>query len=271
MKLAVSNIAWSPSLDDEVFGTLQGLAVHALEVAPTRLWPDWQGAEPAAASRFRQSFADAGFAVPSLQAILFGKPDCKLFGSDAERANLVDHLRLCADLAVELGGRSLVLGAPKNRDRGGLSFGDAFRLGREIFAEAGSYYASRNVCLCLEANPAQYGCTFVTDSREAAALVRAVDSPGFRLHLDTACMFLAGENIPKALRAHRDILQHLHVSEPNLGDFHEPLIDHSSVAAALESLAYDGWITLEMREAGQPLAALSEAVEFVQKTYGCGL
>ena len=84
-------------------------------------------------------------------------------------------------------------------------------------------------------------------------------------------MFLAGENIPESLREHQDILQHFHVSEPNLGAFHQPLIDHRSVAAALRSLSYGGWISLEMREAEQPVAALTEAVQFVQNTYDGGL
>ncbi len=271
MKIAVSNIAWSPALDREVFSTLQSLGIQALEVAPTRLWPDWRDADPAAMPPFRQSFTDAGFQVPSLQAILFAKPDCQLFGTSAQRLNLVNHLKLCADLAVEIGAVNLVFGAPKNRDRGSLSPSDAFAQAAPVFREAGGYYASRNVCLCLEANPPQYGCTFITNSQEAAALVRAVSSPGFRLHLDTACMFLAGENIPESLREHRDILQHFHVSEPSLGSFHQPLIDHRSVAAALRSQSYEGWISLEMREAEQPVSALSEAVQFVQNTYDRGL
>ncbi|HEX4169195.1 MAG TPA: TIM barrel protein, partial [Bryobacteraceae bacterium] len=148
---------------------------------------------------------------------------------------------------------------------------DAFSSAAELFREVSRYYASQNVCLCLEANPPQYGCTFITNSQEAADLVRTVASPGFRLHLDTACMFLAGENIPEALSSHRDILQHFHVSEPNLGSFHQPVLDHAPIAAALLSASYNGWISLEMRETEQPVPALVEAVEFVQRIYGCGL
>ena len=271
MKLAVSNIAWPPALDGEVSITLRRLGVQALEVAPTRLWLDWRDADPAAAQSIRRSFSEAGFQVPSLQAILFAKPDCKLFGTGEEQRNLVNHLFLCADLAVALGAANLVFGAPKNRDRESMSSSDAFTRAAALFREVAPYYAARNVCLCLEANPTQYGCTFITDSHEAAALVRTVASPGFQLHLDTACMFLAGENIPESLRAHRDILHHFHVSEPNLGSFQLPVIDHAAIAAALHSLPYDGWISLEMREAEQPVAALTEAVQFVQAIYGLGL
>ncbi len=271
MKLTVSNIAWSAALDQEAYSTLRRSGIQALEIAPTRLWPDWQGATPDAAQFLQQKFREDGFTVPSLQAILFAKPDCKLFGTEAERQNLLTHLLLCADLAAGLGATRLVFGAPKNRDRGELSMSAAFSQAAELFRKAAPYYTAREVCLCLEANPPQYGCNFITNSNEAAALVREVDSPGFRLHLDTACMFLAGEDIPAALESHRDILRHFHVSEPNLGSFDQPVIDHASVAAALASASYDGWLSLEMREGEQPVTALSEAVQFVQSTYGRGL
>jgi D-psicose/D-tagatose/L-ribulose 3-epimerase len=270
VKLAVSNIAWSSPFEAEATAALRTLGVRALELAPTRPWPDWTGASVENAAILREMYSARGFSIPSLQAILFGKPQCKLFGADSERASLLEHLRLCADLAAALGAHSLVFGAPKNRDLNGLAPGKAFDSARETFAEVAGYYHSKGVCLCLEANPPQYGCTFITNSREASRLVRAVDSAGFRLHLDTACLFLAGEDIPSAIEANHEILQHFHASEPNLGTFHAPLIDHAGAARALRSIGYSSWISLEMREAEQPVAALEEAVRFVAATYGLG-
>jgi D-psicose/D-tagatose/L-ribulose 3-epimerase len=270
MKLTVSNIAWSAPLDAEAADLLQSMNLHAIEVAPTRLWPAWEGATLSAGEAFRQSLRHGQFSIPSLQAILFAKPAAKLFGTEAERASLVEHLRFCADLANALGATSLVFGAPKNRDRGSLSWDAAFQSARDLFVQVGPYYESRNVYLCLEANPPQYGCNFITDSKQAGELVRAVDSPGFRLHLDTACMLLAGEDIPAAIRANYDLVQHFHISEPNLGTFDAPVIDHAAVANCLHSLGYAHWLSLEMREAAEPMRALAEALRYVTATYGVG-
>lgn len=266
----MSNIAWSSPLEEESIAALQALGIEALELAPTRPWPDWAGATVENAVTVREQYRARGMAIPSMQAILFGKPECKLFGTDPERDALLQHLRLCADLAVALGAQNLVFGAPKNRDLNGLKPEQAFASACDTFAAVGGYYHSKGVCLCLEANPPQYGCTFVTNSREASRLVKAVDSPGFRLHLDTACMFLAGEDIPAVIETSREILQHFHASEPNLGDFHSPVIDHASASRALRSIGYSSWISLEMREAEQPVAALREAVRFVTDAYGFG-
>ena len=132
----------------------------------------------------------------------------------------------------------------------------------------GAGFQKHGACLCLEANPPQYGCQFLTDSAQAAAMVRAVDSPGLRLHLDTACMYLAGEDLPAAVRSNFDLVSHFHVSEPFLASMDSPMIDHAQVAGTLRELHYSGWVSLEMREGDKPVPALERAVDFLARTYG---
>jgi D-psicose/D-tagatose/L-ribulose 3-epimerase len=263
LNLSVSNIAWPPEVDEEALDVLRNAGITALEVAPTRLWPHWVGASAAAAAEAARHFARRGFHVSSLQAILFGKPECRLFGSDNDRQLLFDHLTFCADLASGLGASHLVFGAPKNRELCGKSEADAFQIAREFFDQAGRYYQKQGLCLCLEPNPPQYGCQFVVDSAQGARLVQAVDSEGFRLHLDTGCMRLAGEDPVAAIRARAHLLRHFHVSEPFLGDFDRPVTDHRGATMALEEVGYSGWVTLEMRASDRPLETLTTAVGFL--------
>jgi D-psicose/D-tagatose/L-ribulose 3-epimerase len=262
VKLSVSNIAWPSEMDAEAMCVLRDAGIAALEIAPTRLWPDWVGASPAAAKDAAAQFARSGFRISSLQAILFAKPECRLFGSDGERQLLFEHLALCADLATGLGATYLVFGAPKNRDLCGKSDADAFQIAREFFRAAGDYFERKGLCLCLEPNPPQYGCHFVTDSSEASRLVHAVGSAGFRLHLDTGCMLLAGEDPVEAIRAHAGILAHFHVSEPFLGTLNSPNL-HQRAIRALDEVGYANWVTLEMRAAAQPILALSKALSIL--------
>jgi D-psicose/D-tagatose/L-ribulose 3-epimerase len=268
MKIAVSNIAWPAELDDSVFAFLAAGAVEGVEVAPTRVWPQWEGIDPVSVRVFRRSVESHGLRVSSLQSILFQKPELRLFGTDAERQALDEHLRRCADLAAGLGAECMVLGAPRNRDRGALSEPCAFEIAARFFARAGTYCAERGVCLVFEANPAEYRCNFATDSVIAAKLVNAVGSEGFRLHLDTACLQLAGENTGRAIIENAGILRHFHASEPYLADFSAPVAAHEEAAAALKSVNYDRWVALEMRAAKPALPALQDAVRFVRTTYG---
>jgi D-psicose/D-tagatose/L-ribulose 3-epimerase len=268
MKLAVSNIAWPAELDAAVFDLLVESGIGGIEVAPTRVWPQWQGIHPASTREFRRMVESSGLRISSLQSILFQKPELILFGSDEVRQAMEEHLRRCADLAADLGAGCMVFGAPRNRDRGPLTEAQAFAVASEFFARVGEYCLARGVWIGFEANPVDYKCNFATDGETAARLVRAVGSQGFRLHLDSACLRLAGEDTAQAIRSHADILRHFHASEPNLGAFSNPLASHQEAAAALRSVHYEQWVALEMRAGDPPLPALREALRFVRGIYG---
>jgi D-psicose/D-tagatose/L-ribulose 3-epimerase len=252
-RLAASNIAWLPEEEAEAFAVLRSHGVTGVEVAPTVLWPDWEGATPAAAAAYRRRLEDDGLACPALQAVLYGV-DAALFGTAAERQRLSDHLRRVAGLAHALGAGVVVLGAPGHRRRGSLRREEAFATAVEIFAALAADYEAAGVTLCLEPNPSEYGCDFVTSAAEGAELVDAVASPGFGLHLDAGALILGEEPLAHAPR-------HFHASEPHLGAFESPSPQHADFAAALNGC----WVSLELRRAG--LAELDRALAFVAETY----
>lgn len=267
MKLSVSNIAWPEPLDRKAFSLLRQRGISALELAPTRIWPQWEGATATAARRYRDHLAGEGFAVSSLQSILFGKPACTLFSSAASREDTLEHLKLCAELAAALGAESLVFGAPGNRKRGDLPELEARAVAIDFFHSAAEIFEAHYVYLCLEANPRQYGCDFLCASGEAATVVESVNSPGIRLHLDTACMTLSGEDMESAIRRNRAYLRHFHVSEPHLGSFSVPQVDHAAAAEALANQEYPHWVTLEMRTSESAIDELETAVRYLAQVY----
>lgn len=266
MKLAVSNIAWPASCHHEAFALLAASGIAGVEVAPTTIWPEWKNITPASLRAFRQTVLDAGLEIAALQAILFQKPDLQLFGDETSRRALRNHLHVCAGIAAALGAQCVVFGAPKNRLRGSLSETDALNRAAELFAEIAPVFASNGTCLVFEPNPAVYGCDFATASHTAAHLVRTVNSAGFRLHLDTACLHLAGEDPAQAIPAHWGHLAHFHVSEAHLGPFDSPQLNHPAAAQSLQS--YRHWISLEMRCTATPLESLHQAAAYLRRTYG---
>jgi sugar phosphate isomerase/epimerase len=271
MKLAVSNIAWENREDAAVLAALKRRGVAGIEIAPTRVWPEWRGATATAARGLRFRLAAQGLAVPSLQAILFGKPELVLFGEPATTTAFVDHVRHVADLAAELGAHALVFGAPKARHRGTLALETAMRRAAAVLSGIGEHCAQRRVTLCIEPNPPSYDCDFIVNSAEGLELVKLTDSPGVRLHLDSAGMTLAGEDPAAAIAATSRWLAHFHVSEPNLAPIVPSTIDHAANADHLAKAGYKGWISIEMRRTGNPVEAVAAAVDHVQQCYGAKL
>jgi len=253
MKLAFSNIAWAPHDDPDVLALLSRQGIAGIEVAPTKIWPKWEGATPTAAQTYRSHLRNLGFDIPALQAVLFGRPEARLFDRDGEVA-FVSHLTYVAELAGELGARAVVLGAPRQRDRGTLTMEAAFDRAAEILHGLAGTFAARGTCLCIEPNPRRYACNFIVNASEGADLVRRVNHPGFGLHLDAAAMFLEGDDPAQLWPELGSLVRHFHISEPDLGNFCSPQVPHRANLDFLNSTSYAGWCSVEMREPTLPLA-----------------
>jgi D-psicose/D-tagatose/L-ribulose 3-epimerase len=267
-RLTISNIAWEPREDDAVAAILRGEGVGGVEIAPTKWREQPLEATEAEVAAYRRAWEDRGLRITSLQALFFGKPELQLFGDAATRTAMADHLRGMIDLAARLGARSLVFGSPKNRVRGSLPLAAATEVAKEFLREIGVYAASRDTVVCIEANPRAYGCDFVTTTAQAVDLCRGVDHPGVRVNGDLGGMTLAGEDPAEAIVAAGGMLAHFHASEPYLAVLSAG-VGHARAAQGLKSIAYDEWVSIEMRagERNRNAAAVKRAVEVAMTEY----
>ena len=254
LRVAFSNIAWAPHDDPDIFALLRDRGITGIEVAPTAVWPDWVGCNPAAAAAYGWELRDHGFEVPALQALLYARPEARLFDEQGEPA-LIDHLTHVASIAGALGAKVAVLGAPKQRDRGSHGWVEALDRAAKVLRRVAPRFSDHGSVLCIEPNPRRYGCNFVCNTQEGAELVRAVDHPGFALHLDAAALHLEGERLSEILPGVTGMLRHFHVSEPDLGDFRQPQAPHLENLRCLRESAFGGWCSVEMR---RPQSALAE-------------
>jgi sugar phosphate isomerase/epimerase len=266
MKLAISNIAWERHDDPAVLGMLRQSGASGIEIAPTKVWPSWQGASERAASELRRRLAAEGFCVPALQAILFGRDDLQVFDETTWPA-FEEHMRRVAGLAAALGAGVLVFGSPKNRRRGQLPMSRAMPLAVKLFRRLGAICAERGVCTAIEHNPPEYGCDFATCAADAAEIVAQVNSAGFALHLDAGGLHLCGGNIAEVIQSVGPFV-HYHASEPMLENpARSGTVKHAEAAGALMSVGYDGWISLEMKGPDSP-DGIREALQLITESYG---
>jgi D-psicose/D-tagatose/L-ribulose 3-epimerase len=276
IRLAVSNIAWDPSEDDDVAAVLRREGVTGVEIAPTKWREHPLDATAAEISAYRRYWNERGFAISSMQALLFGRPDLELFGST--RRQLAEHLSRIVELGAGLGARALVFGSPKNRRRGTLSVPGAMASAAEFFQEIGELAAQHGVVVAIEANPPEYGCDFVTRTSDAVELCRLIASPGIGVNGDLGGITMSGDDPRGAIEEARGCLAHVHASEPNLAELGAGA-DHAAAAEALREIGYDGWISIEMREVAKAaperetarsanVAAVERAVRVAKAAYG---
>lgn len=266
MPLAISNILWTPEQEAAALVAAKAAGADGIEVAPSRIAP-WDALTPAAAIAYRAKLADQGLTIPSMQALLFGVPDVALLADAASCQRLTDHLARVADIAAALGARVMVFGAPKQRLRGALDAPAASALATERLRPIGAALHQRGVVLGIEPVPAAYGADFLHNVTEVAALVRAVNHPAIRLHLDTGALHLAGEAI-SVVSENADILCHVHLSRPQLAPLTAAFPLDAPLAAVLRSIAYRGWLSIEIGPQPEPLPVIATALPLARTLYG---
>jgi D-psicose/D-tagatose/L-ribulose 3-epimerase len=275
MRLAVSNIAWTPAEDDTAGAVLRECGVRRIEVAPTVRWATPLAVSEAEAVEYRAAWQGRGIEIVALQSLLFGRPDLTVFGTHETRLAMVEYLAGLCRLARWLGATRLVFGSPANRRPGSLDAEARDRIGTAFFRAVGARAADEGTVVCIEPNPAEYGCEWIQSVAEAGALVEAVDHPGFGLHLDAGGMLLRGDTAGDVAAAlARPGVCHLHASDPMLaplGAGHAGSAAwHQTLASTLAGADYDGCVSLEMRRQpdGDRADLLRASVRRLTEWYG---
>src|SRR5882672_6676734 len=215
MRIAISSIAWRADEESAVRDMLRRRGIDAVEVAPSKGGPRPAELTRDELLRYRAFWAEAGIEIVACQALLFGTNDLALFGSDAQRDALFEYLAQIVRLGGTLGARALVFGSPGHRKRGALGLERASELAAPFFRRLGAVAVAANTCLCIEPNPPEYGCDWITNVAQARALVDLVSHEGFGLHLDAAAIHMAGED-ESAITGNTGRIRHFHASQPQL-------------------------------------------------------
>lgn len=270
MRLAFSAIAWRPDEDVAVRELFAAKRVTAIEGAPSKIGKPPLELTKDDLLRYREFWAEKSIDIVAMQALLFGRAELKLFGTDAEREEFIQYLGRIVQLGGTLGARVLVFGSPGNRKRGALDDATALAIAAPVFRELGAIAVDHGTCLCIEPNPPEYGCDWIHSVAQARALVDFVAHPGFGLHVDAAAIQFAGEDAA-VLREHRGSIRHFHASEPQLAPLRQGTgVPHARYAEVLREVGGVPVVSIEMRQVeatASNLPHLERAIDFVEETY----
>jgi D-psicose/D-tagatose/L-ribulose 3-epimerase len=272
MKFSISNIAWEPAEDLAVMELLNQYRFDAIEIAPTKIWNPPTDIAATEVDQYRARWEGNGYPIVAMQSLLFNRSDLTIFDNDESRANLSTYLRQMIDLASSLGVKRMVFGSPKNRLVGERSANEINEIAIPFFRNLGEYAFEKGTVFCIEPNPPQYGCDYITNTAEGVELVRSVNHPGFRLHLDTAAMTLNEENYADSIELALPYTAHFHISEPFLELVQGGRSDHRTVAEVLNSISYEGYVSIEMKNNLLPsnIEAVDRALSYISSLYRVG-
>lgn len=269
MRLAISNIAWDISGDEDVAKLLKSYGVDAIDIVPGKYFPDPAKASDEEIVRVKTWWGKRGIEITGMQALLFGTVGLNVFGSPEVQETMMQYLAAVCRIGAGLGATRLVFGSPKNRDRNGLNDEQVMVIATPFFRRLGDIAQSYGVVICLEPNPPCYGANFMTTSAETAEVVRQVAHPAIRMQLDTGALTINGEDPAALLQNNSMLIGHIHASEPDLVPLGDGFTDHGMVAACLRKQLPMHVVSIEMLATkNEPhLASIERALKVAVRHY----
>lgn len=267
MKLAVSNIAWDPVEDIEVISQLHEYGVSGIELAPTKHWLNPESATEEEAVAYRQFWISQGLTPVAMQSLLFNRPQLSIFGESTEIT--FQYLKSIVRLAGRLSTKSLVFGSPKNRLIANGNREELYQYAMDFFVRLGDEASKNGVIICIEPNPKEYGCDFITSSFEGLKFIKEINHDSVKLHLDAGTILLNGEIPETVMERCLPYSGHFHISDPFLLVPGAQQFSHSEIAAALRRHNYNGYVSLEMKNGIHPddKDSLKEALTYIRQIY----
>jgi sugar phosphate isomerase/epimerase len=260
MKVTISNIAWQPENDAEMYAFLQQKKCAGIEIAPTRIFPENPYSDLNKVSSFRNELqTNYGLQVVSMQSICYGRNEA-IFSSEEERNSLLEYIKQSIDFASVLGCKNLVFGSPKNRNINSNQEDIALA----YFLEIGKYAAEQNTVFAFEPNPIIYGTNFINTTNQALDFVKACNVDGLKVNFDLGTVIYNKENL-SVLENNLKWINHIHISEPYLEVIQQRSL-HNELASILRNENYANYISIEMK-GGSELEKIKDIIEYTQDVF----
>lgn len=245
MRFALCNEMFEKRPLAEVCRIMKGLGYHGLEIAPFTLAPSASQVTVRQRQETRKVITDHGLECVGLHWLLAGPAGLHMTTPDELTWRRTrDYFRTLIELCHDLGGQVLVLGSPKQRNiLPGQTRQGAWQRAADLLSEVVDCSA---VTICIEPlSPAETN--FINTVDEAMTMVRQINHPNLKLHLDVKALCSEGKPVGTIIRSVRAAdIGHFHVNDPNLYGPGMGDVDYSPIAQAIDDIGYNGWLSVEV-------------------------
>ena len=108
---------------------------------------------------------------------------------------------------------------------------------------------------------------FIVSLDDAVRLATDISHPNFRIVIDAGATCDTKININKIREIPIDLIDHVHVNDPDLAPPSRKNIFHRQLSEVLKDLNYSKYITIEMLSKCNSTRQLDEAISYVKEIY----
>jgi sugar phosphate isomerase/epimerase len=240
-----------------------------IEIAPFTLAQHVTDIPAAERVRLRDAAARAGIGISGIHWVLVQTEGMYLNHPDAAtRARTARYFVELVDFCGDLGGRTIVVGSPKQRNvMEGVAVQQAWDWATDCFLDAVKRAEDRGVTICFEPlSPAETN--FVNTAAEGVRFARQFASPAMKIILDVKAMCSEAKPIPQVIRESRGEFAYFHANDANLKGPGFGDVDFVPIAAALREARYDGVVSVEVFKFDEGAEAIAtRSLEYLRRTF----
>jgi sugar phosphate isomerase/epimerase len=268
MEFALCNEMFEGRPMAEVASIARKLGYHGLEIAPFTLAPSATEVTVGRRKETRKAIEDQGLECVGLHWLFAGPTGLHMTTPDqATWTHTRDYLSALLDLCSDLGGKILVLGSPKQRSLvEGQTHSGAWQRAADLLGSVVDKAGDLGLTICLEPlSPAETD--FINTVDEGMKMVRQVNHPSLKIHLDVKAMCSEGKPVPQIIRSvTADDIGHFHVNDANLYGPGMGDVDYAPIAKAINEVGWDRWLSVEVfKYDPDPETIAQKSIEYLHK------
>jgi sugar phosphate isomerase/epimerase len=268
MKFALCNEMFESRPMAEVCSVARKLGYHGIEIAPFTLATSAENITAGQRKEVRSAIEDNGLQTVGLHWLFAGPTGLHMTTTDNQiRGRTRDYLSCLLDLCSDLGGKVLVLGSPKQRSIvEGQTKEGAWQRAVELLSSVLDQAEQLGLTICLEPlSPVETD--FINTVAEGLKMVRQIDHPSLKIHLDVKAMCSEPTPVPEVIRSvSADDIGHFHVNDANLYGPGMGEVDYAPIAEAIKDVGWDKWLSVEVfKYDPDPETIARKSIEYLKK------
>jgi sugar phosphate isomerase/epimerase len=269
MKFAICNEIFKGWDLDDTLSYAKRLGYSAVEIAPFTLADSVTDISAAERQKIRDSAARIGIEIAGIHWVLVKPEGLYINHTDAGiRERTSDYFRDLVDFCADIGGKVIVVGSPKQRNRmTGVTPQQGGEWAAASFRQAVARAEKRQVTVCFEPlSPVETN--FINTAADAIRFVEQFHSPNFKIILDVKAMCSESKPIPQIIQESFPHFAHFHANDKNLKGPGFGEVDFKPIAAALKQVGYNGYVSVEVFNFDEgPEAIASKSLQYLQATF----
>ena len=257
----------------EVCSVAHKLGYHGIEIAPFTLAPSAEQITAGQRKNTRRIIEDSGLETVGLHWLFAGPTGLHMTTNDNQVwGRTRNYLSCLLDLCRDLGGGVLVLGSPKQRSIvEGQTKKGAWQRAVDLLSSVLDKAKDLGLTICLEPlSPVETN--FINTVAEGMKMVRQINHPSLKIHLDVKAMCSEQKPVPEIIRSvNVDDIGHFHVNDPNLYGPGMGEVDYAPIAKAIKDIGWDKWLSVEVfKYDPDPETIARKSIEYLKKFWPNG-